>query len=255
MGIDLALLGLGSLAGLMIGCVGIGGVILVPFLTFWLGMSTGEAVASAMFGYVLSGLAGATMQRRARSSDRDGRSSTADLWLCLGAAPGAVAGAFAAQLVDPRLTQGLVGGLALASGVYNLRRPEAFGGAAPVPAPGVLAILGLGTGLISAMTGTGGPVVLVPLLLARDLPVLTAVGLGQTIQIPIAALATLAAFAFGALALGPAAILAAGIGLGSLAGAWWGQRIATATLRRFAALILIGTGLFVLMQLWHTAKP
>ena len=166
-----------------------------------------------------------------------------------------MAGALAVQVVDARLTQGLVGILALASGLYNLRRPAASGGLAPVPAPGALAVLGLGTGFVSAMTGTGGPVVLVPLLLARDLPVLTAVGLGQTIQIPIAALATLAALALGALALGPAAILAAGIGLGSLTGSWFGQRMATASLRRFAALILIATGAFVLVRLWHAARP
>ena len=71
----------------MIGCVGIGGVIIVPVLTIWLGMSTGEAVAAAMFGYVLSGLTGAAMQRRARLRRGDGRDDAA-LWLCLGAARG-----------------------------------------------------------------------------------------------------------------------------------------------------------------------
>ena len=45
---------LGSLSGLMIGCIGIGGVILVPALVFVAGIAIQTAIPAAMFAYILS---------------------------------------------------------------------------------------------------------------------------------------------------------------------------------------------------------
>ena len=47
---------LGGLSGLMIGCVGIGGVILVPALVFLAGIAIQIAIPAAMFADILSGL-------------------------------------------------------------------------------------------------------------------------------------------------------------------------------------------------------
>jgi len=47
---------LGMLSGLMIGCIGIGGVILVPALVFLAGTAIQIAIPAAMFAYILSGL-------------------------------------------------------------------------------------------------------------------------------------------------------------------------------------------------------
>jgi hypothetical protein len=46
---------LGALSGLMIGCIGIGGVILVPALVFLAGIPIQIAIPAAMFAYILSG--------------------------------------------------------------------------------------------------------------------------------------------------------------------------------------------------------
>ena len=46
---------LGTFSGLMIGCVGIGGVILVPALVFVAGVAIEIAIPAAMFAYILSG--------------------------------------------------------------------------------------------------------------------------------------------------------------------------------------------------------
>ena len=47
---------LGALSGLMIGCIDIGGVILVPALVFLAGIAIQIAIPAAMFAYILSGL-------------------------------------------------------------------------------------------------------------------------------------------------------------------------------------------------------
>src|SRR5437867_4300435 len=62
-----ALIGLGLLAGLLIGAVGIGGVILVPSLVYFGGVPIHAAVAGAMMSYILTGLIGTLVYARARS--------------------------------------------------------------------------------------------------------------------------------------------------------------------------------------------
>jgi uncharacterized protein len=60
---------LGSLSGLMIGCIGIGGVILVPALVFVAGIAIQIAIPAAMFAYILSGLVASYVFARNRSID------------------------------------------------------------------------------------------------------------------------------------------------------------------------------------------
>ena len=79
--------------------------------------------------------------------------------------------------------------------------------------------LGGGTGFVAAMTGAGGAFVLLPILLLLDTPVLSAIGLGQIIALPIAGLASIANAAAGIidpwLALGLGATLTLGIAIGT----------------------------------------
>src|SRR5690606_9602644 len=60
-----ALLGAG--AGVLIGCVGIGGVIIVPALVYLFGVPIHVAIAAAMFAFLLSGLVGTAEFARRRS--------------------------------------------------------------------------------------------------------------------------------------------------------------------------------------------
>ena len=74
-----------------------------------------------------------------------------------------------------------------------------------------LLVIGAITGFGSALTGTGGPVVLVPILVWCEMPILAAVGLSQAIQMPIALLAT-SAIIFTAISIsGWDLLLAAGL--------------------------------------------
>jgi uncharacterized membrane protein YfcA len=49
----MAYLALGAVAGLLIGCVGIGGVILAPALVYLAGQSFPAAIAAAMAAFVV----------------------------------------------------------------------------------------------------------------------------------------------------------------------------------------------------------
>ncbi len=82
--------------------------------------------------------------------------------------------------------------------------------------------VGAGTGFLSSLSGTGGPLVLVPVLIALKLPTLMAIGLSQAIQSPVAIAATIGNFLYGELDLKLAGILAASLTVGS----WYGAKLA-----------------------------
>ena len=119
--------------------------------------------------------------------------------------------------------------------------PSGFG-------PLVLVPIGVIVGFGSALTGTGGPVLLVPLLVSLRMPVLSAVGASQPIQLPVAAFATIGYFLYGRVDFTLGAVL----GLVAVAGVVMGTRIAHAvparTLRLAVALALVGVGLLMLIR-------
>ena len=95
---------LGALSGLMIGCIGIGGVILVPALVFLAGIPIQIAIPAAMFAYILSGLVATAVFARNKSIDWRMASS-----LCIGGTPSAFACAWAVSIFDGRLLAACLG--------------------------------------------------------------------------------------------------------------------------------------------------
>ena len=110
-----------------------------------------------------------------------------------------------------------------------------------------LIVIGLVTGFGSSITGTGGPLVLIPILIWMQVPILTAVGLSQVIQIPIALLATTGNLTFGRIewlvGIGIATLLV----LGVVVGARIAHRVSRVALKRFIAfaLLLVGAAMLV----------
>lgn len=244
---------LGAGAGLAIGCVGIGGVILVPALVYVAGYPLPVAIAAAMGAFIVSGLVGTHAYWKSGSIRWH---MTLPLWL--GALPCAFAGAVLVTLAPGALLEAAIGVLTLGSGLHALvaRRERGLAAAlAPslavgrLPPAAFLAAVGGVTGFVSALTGTGGPLVLVPILVALDVPTLASIGLAQAIQLPIAAAAT-AGFSMSSVLDVPLALpLAAGIALGTWLGAKAAHALPTDTLRRVVAVLLVGVGGAMLLRL------
>lgn len=232
---------LGVTSGLMIGCIGIGGVILVPGLVFLAGISIKIAIPAAMMAYILSGLVATAVFARNKSIHW-GMAA----WLCAGATPLAFAGAWAVSAINPRLLEACLGLLTALSGLNSLRHQNA----ADVPEHNVSSkmLLGVGalTGFLSSVSGTGGPLVLVPILISMSVPVLAAVGLSQAIQLPVAIAATFGNVLYGQLDLVLGGVLAAALTIGS----WYGAKLAhvmpRATLRQIVSVVLVVVGTFIL---------
>lgn len=240
----LPLLGLGLVSGLMIGCIGIGGVILVPALAFAGGVPIHSAIAAAMAGFLLTGAIGTLVFARNRSIRWD---LSGALWL--GAMPAALAGALAASVAPSRWLEAVIGATTLLSGAHSLlqgagdRKEDGH-----TAKPAALALIGAITGFLSALSGTGGPLVLVPILMWLGMPVLMVIGLAQAIQLPIAVLATAGNLYAGTVDLALGAILGVGLSVGTWAGAKLAHVLPRQVLRRFVSVVLLAVGVFILIR-------
>ena len=108
-----------------------------------------------------------------------------------------------------------------------------------------LAAIGAVTGAGSTMTGTGGPLILIPILLWLDVSALTAIGLAQAIQLPIAAFATVGNLAYGHFDLTLGLVVGAALAAGAFAGAHGAHMVPQAVLKRIVALVLVAIGLAI----------
>ena len=245
----------GLAIGVLIGAIGVGGVLLAPWLVHAGGLPVQQAAAIAMLAFVGSGVAALLAARRTRAT-------RIDRALLAATVPGAVAGAAALSVVPEPAALAV---LAAAVGWAGLRLladppagrpageapespPSPAGALRPGPDPARLggAAVGAFTGFASALTATGGPMVLTPLAMLRGMPMPDAVRLGQLVQLPIAVTATA-----GHLLAGPVDV-ATGATFGALLvpGALLGHRIGPVLprpllSRLLGAVLLASAALFV----------
>lgn len=238
-------------AGLAVGATSIGGILVVPALTSAAALPVGTAVAASSFSFLFTGLASIAMRRNA------GRTGAAPdrplLPLCAGALAGAAAGALTLSWLPSTAVRLGVALLAVLSGILALARDADPDRETPARPPRVAAQVALGVlvGCASAWSGTGGPVVLLPLLIVLRAPTQAAVAMAQAIQVPIALAATGVNLAAGQLDLMLGLALGALLMLGWWAGWRLGHRLPVTTLRRLVAGGLIAIGL---AYAWQTLQ-
>jgi hypothetical protein len=238
----------GIIVGVAVGATGIGGVLLVPLLAYVLGIAVPTAIAVALWSYLWSGLVAVWLFARHGSI-----AWRPALWLSLTAAPAAYLGALAVALVPSRVLEGLIAAILVLAGLNALRQPRVSTGATRALGAPALAALGGVTGFAAALTGAGGALILVPLLVALGEPVLLSIGLGQVIQLPIAAVATLANLWQGRIDLLLGSVLALGLSLGIAAGVPLAHKLPQAALRRLVALTMLAAGAAIAARLLLSA--
>ena len=235
----------GVLIGVLIGSTGIGGVLLVPFLVHGLGYPVQSAVAVALWSYLWSGLLAIALYWR-----RGSISARPALWLGGAALPGAYLGSAALAVVPGKVVEALIAVLLVVGGIQTLRPPREHAERIP-PGPLLLVGLGLLTGFGSALLGAGGAFLLVPLLVALGEPVLLAVGLGQAIQVPISAVATIANLHAGRIDLVSGTILAAALAGGIALGTPLAHGVSQRTLRLLVAVAMLVAAAVMAGRLAH----
>jgi uncharacterized membrane protein YfcA len=231
--------------GLFIGTVGVGGILLVPALTYLGGLTVHAAAATALFTFIFTGVLGTWLFHRRGSID----------WritnpVCAGAVVFSVLGAWASSLLDARPLALIIAAIIVFAGAYILLPAGTAGhrqGRSPaerVLLVGVGAVSGFGSGL----SGAGGPLFSVPMMMLTGFVPLAAVGTSQVLQIVAAVFGTAGNLAYGRIDFG----VAAWVTLLELAGVAVGVRLAhvisVGTLRRLAAALCILVGAFMLWR-------
>jgi hypothetical protein len=165
--------------------------------------------------------------------------------LILGVAPAALCGAVINGALPAAVVGLMLTVLMACTGVHTLatsgrHRPVGRTGPPPIVLIGVGAVVGFG----SALTGSSGPVLLVPIMLLFEVPMLQAVGTSQVVQVVVALVATGGYAFYGGVnfALGTAIGVTATVGV--VGGAHIAHRLPALHLRRLAAAVLICAGVF-----------
>ena len=212
-----ALIIIAILIGTLIGAIGIGGVLLAPFLHYFQGIDLHLATAASSWSFLFTGIMGSFAYWR-----KGGINWHAIAWLSLGLIPGAWQGAkLNLQLSSNSLTI-FIAGLILASAIYTILSPSSSERDIKQLQPYLLILIGLFTGFASALSGTGGPVILVPILLIFNVQAIPAIAASQVAQIPIA---LSAAIGFNSFA-GQNLILGTSLGIVQSIGVFFGAAIA-----------------------------
>jgi len=241
------LLVLALIVGVLVGCVGIGGVLLPPALAYVGGLDLHLAMATSMWSFLFTGLVGTMAYSRRNSVDW-----RMVLWLGVGIVPAAMLGALSNAALPTGVLTVLLATLISATGINAFAKAPSAERAVHAFSRLLLLQIGVVVGFGSALTGTGGPVLLVPILVFLRAPTLLAIGVSQVVQIPVAMFSTFGYVLFGQVDF----YLGTTLGLIAAAGVMIGTSIAHAvpilTLRRIVAVSLIGAGILITVRAFAT---
>ena len=234
--------------GLLIGCVGIGGVLMTPALVYVGGLGFHLAAATSMWAFLFCGAAGTSIY--ARHGSIEWRLAS---WLGAGVVPAAFAGAWANVALPEGLLMALLAALLVVTGADALMRGSVMEQEARRFRASTLLAIGVLVGFGSALTGTGGAVLLVPVLLLLRAPVLASVGAAQAVALPVVVFSTAGYVLYGSVDF----FLGTAVGLVAAVGVMVGARIAhaapAAVLRRVVATALLCAGLLIAGQtVWQS---
>lgn len=168
--------------GMLIGAVGVGGVFLPTALTMIAGVSIHQSMATSLFTFIFTGITGTLYFQRNGNIDWDLVKP-----VCAGAALTGFAGAWLSSRLSTSLLSLILAATVLAAGLYLLLVRISPSPAVSVVCPRrqwlLLAGVGAATGFLSGLTGVGGPVLSVPLMVMCGFPLLASIGAGQVLQL------------------------------------------------------------------------
>ena len=254
---------LGLVTGFLAGLLGIGGgMLMVPFLTYFLGQ---QQVAPDVAVKMAIATSMATIMFTSLSSVRAHHQRGAVRWdLVLRLAPGIMLGSLIASLGVFALLKGSF--LAIFFGLFvGFSALQMFKDRKPAPSrqmPGTAGQLaaGSGIGFLSGLVGAGGGFVSVPFMTWCNVPIHNAVATSAALGFPIAlfnvvgyvlagqSVTGLADNAFGYVWLPALAVIATGSILTAPLGARAAHRLPVRTLKRGFASLLLGLAAYMLWK-------
>jgi uncharacterized protein len=170
------------LVGVLIGTAGVGGVLLAPALILIGGIGPHQATALSLISFTLTGVVSVALHLRDSEFPR-----VLTRNLAIGLLPGAFIGGWLSGRIPDVIVLGALSGVSLFSALWTAVRFRAPAAGASEVSLGVRSggPVGLAVGFGSAVTGTSGPVLLTPALMALRVPALRAIAVGQVVQVAV----------------------------------------------------------------------
>ena len=223
----------GFIVGFLVGCTGMGGIILIPAL-----VGSHVAMGTTLFTFIFTTSLCSWLYIRLGHVDWK-----ATIPICIGGFLFTYVGADVKALTAAPYLNLILALLILLAGALVFcpvkgRRSRFW----------VLFAVGSGVGFVAGLTGAGGPVLSVPIMIALGFPPLIAIGAGQVYSVPVALSGTVANFLHGAIDYKVGALMIIIQILGILLGVYMANRMDTMKLRKMVAWVCIFCGGFILVN-------
>lgn len=231
--------------GGLIGMTGIAGFLLPILYAGYMNMAVSESLALSFFAFLISGIIGAWNYKKAGALDL-----SFAIPLSAGSFLGAVLGVYLNSMIPEQTVKMILYLVVLLSGIsiFVRREKERVADSEKEIGTAVVGILGFVTGAICSMSGAGGPILVMPLLVAGGMAVRTAVGVSLFDSIFIAIPAGMGYFMQSDMAKLVFPLVIAGIAhaAGVYCGSLQAKRIPQQFLKKAIAVFSIGIAIWKL---------
>lgn len=233
------------IVGVLVGCVAAGGVLVIPALENLVGLPTHAAMGTTLFSFIFTGILGAVLY--ARKGDMDWRIA---IPLCLGSVITAYLGAQTSACLSARFLNICLSCMIIFSGLCSLRPPKKmhiFQAALASPTRTMI-IVGAGVGYICGLTGAGGPILSVPIMIALGFPPLLTIAASHVLAILLSASGSVGNFMNDAINFSTALWVVPVELTGVILGVIIAHKVHAATLKKIVAVSCIGIGGYILIK-------
>lgn len=237
----------GFIVGFLVGCTGMGGIILIPALVYLAGLGSHVAMGTTLFTFIFTTSLCSWLYIRLGHVDWK-----ATIPICIGGFLFTYVGADVKAFTAAPYLNLILALLILLAGALVFcpvkGRRFSFMEEGRRSRFWVLFAVGSGVGFVAGLTGAGGPVLSVPIMIALGFPPLIAIGAGQVYSVPVALSGTVANFLHGAIDYKVGALMIVIQILGILLGVYMANRMDTMKLRKMVAWVCIFCGGFILVN-------
>lgn len=233
--------------GFLVGSTGVGGIILIPALTILAGLDTHTAMATALASFIFSAFqVGWLYHRRGLLEFK-----VLNPMLMGGVVMGFVGAKVKAVLMAPVLNVALA--LLVLLAAVNILMPAragtfSFAAAGKRLHNGFLLGLGGMVGFIAGLTGVGGPIISIPIMIYFGFTPVCSIAAGQAFSAAAALSGTAGNLLYGSIDWGVMGMITVAQMVGTVAGVRLACRVPAVVLRRAVAVLCILIGFFLLWQ-------
>lgn len=236
------------LVGTLIGTVGVGGILLIPALGSFAGLSTHVSMGTALFSFIFTGILGTYLYQRRGSINWE-----VTIPLCLGALLFGYVGSLTNANTSVRSLNLLLAAVIIFAGVYALKPHTGIissDGKGKINRFILLLLIGSMVGFGSGLTGVGGPVLSVPIMVAFGFHPLTSIAASQVVQITAALSGSIGNFRHAFIDFSVAWWITLIELLGVSIGVYLAHTASSSLLKKIVSIVCVIVGSYIFLRSW-----